>query len=264
METKEKLPVDLYRNGGLSPGHDAVVTETRLTIHIGSREIASLFCSPSDLIELAVGYAAAEDLLPATWCLDDIVRTDGDDGVDVVIPAEGPPAPAGRGTMTSGCARGITYADYNAPPRVGSGAAFSPEDLVTVYRRFQQHSKLFRATGGVHSAALTDGTSLLTFSEDIGRHNAVDKIVGSALLNRVELKGRVILVSGRLSSEIVFKGLRAGVACICSRSAPTSLAVRLAREGNVTLVGFLRGNRFNVYSHRDRLASEKQDVRSEK
>ena len=118
----------------------------------------------------------------------------------------------------------------------------------------QDKALLFKSTGGVHSAAIAERDQILFYSEDIGRHNAVDKIVGECILKDISLEDKILLTSGRISSEIVIKGAKLGLPLIVSRSAPTSLAVELARETGITLVGFARGKRLNIYSHSVRIA----------
>jgi FdhD protein len=113
----------------------------------------------------------------------------------------------------------------------------------------QQKALLFKATGGVHSAALADNEMLLYFYEDIGRHNAVDKIIGECLLNGTATDDKALFTSGRISSEIMLKAAKLKIQLIVSRAAPTSLSVELAEALNITLVGFVRGRRMNIYSH---------------
>jgi len=111
---------------------------------------------------------------------------------------------------------------------------------------------VFTLTGGVHAAAISDGKNILFFSEDIGRHNAVDKVIGKTFLNGINFSITILLSSGRISLEIVKKAITAGIPVVLSRSAPTSLAIQTASVKNLTLIGFLRGKRFNIYSGYER------------
>ncbi len=154
----------------------------------------------------------------------------------------------GKNTVDAACA---------AFPRLPLGDfAVSPEVLYTLPERLQAAQRVFHATGGLHGAGLFDTAgTLLAAREDVGRHNAVDKLVGRALLDgTLPLRERILLVSGRLSFEIVVKALAARISVVAAISAPSSLAVDLARTGGITLAAFLRGTALNVYSHPERVA----------
>ena len=118
---------------------------------------------------------------------------------------------------------------------------------------FQGSSPEFQDTGGVHSAALADGSRILHVREDIGRHNAVDKLIGAAIIKGMSLQDKIVLSSGRISSDIVLKIRKTAISTIVSRSAPTNQAVNHARAADITLVGFARGKRMNVYSGERRI-----------
>lgn len=141
-------------------------------------------------------------------------------------------------------------------PVVAGGTSVDARTLLSLSERLREAQPLFERTGGIHAAALfsTEG-ELLRLREDVGRHNALDKLVGAALLaGELPLAGRVVLVSGRLSFELVQKAARAGVPVLAGVSAPSSLAVELAEETGITLVGFLREGRFNLYAGGERIA----------
>ena len=116
-------------------------------------------------------------------------------------------------------------------------------------KEFQHNSEVFKLTGGVHSAALCDKENILMFSEDIGRHNAIDKILGQCFWEGIPTENRVVLTSGRISSEILSKMAKRGIPIVVSRSAPTDLAIRTAENLGITLIGFVRGKRMNIYAN---------------
>jgi FdhD protein len=132
----------------------------------------------------------------------------------------------------------------------------STSQVFHLMEEFIERSELFKATGGVHGAALCDADNLLIFSEDIGRHNAVDKIFGECILKDISMDNRIIITSGRVSSEILLKVAKASIPLLISKSATTNLAVKLANELGVTLIGFVRGERMNVYTHRWRIRTD--------
>ncbi len=121
---------------------------------------------------------------------------------------------------------------------------------------FRKHSEIHRQTGGVHAAALADHTGMLVFREDIGRHNAVDKVIGAYLVQGSSFHDKLLLTSGRLSSEILQKAEACCLPIVVSRGAPTDRSVALARERNITLIGFARGRRMNIYSAEQRIMVE--------
>ncbi len=158
--------------------------------------------------------------------------------------------------VTSGCGRGASFynaADASTCRKVESQLTILPEQVLSLVGKVQEMSLQYRRTGGVHSAALCDAGEILVFSEDIGRHNAVDKVFGRCLMEEMDTAGRIVVTSGRMSSEIVLKVARRAIPVLLSRSAPTDLAVKLAAKLGVTLVGFVRGKRMNIYANEHRI-----------
>ena len=117
----------------------------------------------------------------------------------------------------------------------------------------QQNSNYFHQSGGTHTAAIASGKKIIYQLEDIGRHNALDKVIGRALLKEINLKDKILLTSGRISSEMIIKVLKQGIPFLVSRSAPTGAALKIAGSKNITLLGFCRGKRFNIYSGEERV-----------
>ena len=122
-----------------------------------------------------------------------------------------------------------------------------------LFHLYQKRSDLYNLTGCIHSAAITDGEHILVCAEDIGRHNAVDKVVGYCVLESISLDDKVILVSGRLSSEMATKCARWDIPIVVSRAAPTARAIDIAEKQGITMVGFMRGTRMNIYTHPERI-----------
>ena len=151
---------------------------------------------------------------------------------------------------------GLETLQIRGCPIIPPGPVFEPKMIVDLPRQLEENQRLFTLTGGLHAAALFDESgTMLVCREDVGRHNAVDKLVGWALMaNKLPLNRCAVMVSGRSSYEIMQKCLVAGVPMVCAVSAPSSLSVDVAQEFGMTLVGFLRGERFNIYAGRERIA----------
>lgn len=120
-------------------------------------------------------------------------------------------------------------------------------------REMQESSHVFKGTGGVHNAAICTQEEMIVSRTDIGRHNALDKLYGHCLLNKIPVRDKILVFSGRISSEVLTKAAKIGVGIVLSKSAPTDLAIKLAEDLNITAVGFIRGSSFNVYSHPSRI-----------
>jgi FdhD protein len=125
--------------------------------------------------------------------------------------------------------------------------------IVDLINKSKQHSRLYKSTGGAHGCALSDTNDVFIFSEDIGRHNAIDKVIGKCILDDIPLHDKVLFTTGRISTAILMKPLRAGIPIIISRSAPTLEAIDIANLYGITMVGFARGRKMNIYSHEERI-----------
>ncbi len=230
---------------------DFIAVEKRVRISVNGKAVVSLYCTPSMVRELAVGIIRNEGLISGEWCAERMSIEYGEE-VLVDVPTGGTVA-EGERTITSGCVGGVSMT-RPLPERIRSdNTFFSAEKVRAVFREFQSRSESYRLTGGVHSAALSDGNILLAFAEDIGRHNAVDKVIGYCILENITFDGKMMLASGRLSSEIILKCSRSGIPVLVSRAAPTSLAVEIAESTGLTVVGFVRGDRMNVYAGKQRI-----------
>lgn len=237
---------------------DLLVREFAATIYLNRQELVSLLCTPEHLEELAVGFLAGEGLLASPADLEAVVA-DYSQG-QIWVASRGTSGIAQKTFMkrylTTGCGKATTFYTLDDSRRAAvleQTLEIRPEEIIALMWSFQNRSELFRRTGGVHSAALGHSSEIAVFREDLGRHNALDKVIGHAWRQGIELKDCFILSSGRISSEVLLKAVKAGIQLLISRSAPTSLAVELAEQLGVTVVGFARGGRFNVYSHPGRI-----------
>jgi len=240
-----------YRDGGFEEVEDLMAVESRLSLSVNGKEVLSLYCTPLMIRELAVGLIMTEGIVGGL-CTERMSIMYDEDGVRVEAHAEGE-VQEGKGTVTSGCVGGLTFDKKLSCAAKDDPFSISAAELTGLFRRFQKRSDLFNTTGCVHSAAISDGRDIIAFAEDIGRHNAVDKVIGYTILEAMDFKGKLMMASGRISSEIAGKCARWGLPIVVSRSAPTALAINIAEENGITVVGFLRGERFNVYTHSHRI-----------
>lgn len=254
-----------YRQGQIRQVTDVVAAEYDLAIQVNGKDFITLLCTPRSLENLVVGFLFSEGVIQSR---DELESLSVDvEGKQAQVTLENKDAFILAGdqlfaqkTITTACGKGrsmLYLADFNdLADRIDGNFKFQAGHILKLMAQFNRQSQLFLETGGVHSCALSDGAEILVFEEDIGRHNALDKILGYAMLQDISLRDKMVLTSGRISSEIVGKVARRGIPAIVSRSAPTSAAIEQAQALGMTLVGFARGSKFNVYTHFDALCSE--------
>jgi FdhD protein len=251
------------------PRFDLLAAEEPLEIRVGGRSLAVTMRTPGNDYELAAGFLVTEGLVTGGAEIATITYCTGPEKqeynvLDVVLAAGvAPPAPAAARPFltTSSCGlcgkAGIDTVRSKSRFDVAGDGLRVPAALVCALPdRLREAQKVFERTGGLHAAGLFDATgNLVCVREDVGRHNAFDKVVGwAALAGRLPLSSHLILASGRASFELVQKALMAGIPFLAAVSAPSSLAAELAEEAGMTLVGFLRGETMNVYARPDRIA----------
>ena len=227
MDNVDRFPILRVTREGAKDTEDMVTKELPLTIILNHRELATLLCSPTDLEYLAIGFLASEGLIKGK---DEIKKITVDDQKGVVRVETSP-------------------TDIQGVAKVESQTRISAVEIFALVKEFQHRSQIFRATGGVHSAALCDTKSIRLFSEDIGRHNAIDKIFGQCILRGIPTDDHILITSGRISSEILLKVAKRDIPILISKSAPTNLGVKLANDWGVTVIGFVRGERMNIYTN---------------
>lgn len=250
--------VTIYDRGEKQAGRYPLVSEVPLTVYLNDTELATLICSPGHYQELAAGFLISEGLVQDVAEIREISSHD-EDGL-VWVKTSGPVPQTEnflRRQIASCCGKGRALLYFVNDARqvqpVHSDTRFAVGHLLTLMDQLEERSRTFRQTGGVHCAALGDQENLLVMHEDIGRHNAVDKVFGDAFLNRTDFADKCLLLSGRISSEILIKAARRGIGVVVSRKAPTLLTVDLAAELDLTVVGFARGQRLCIYSHAERI-----------
>ena len=254
MDNVERFPIQHVTKEGKKDVEDIVIKELPLTIILNNRELVTLLCSPTGLKYLAIGFLFSEALLQGKDEIKKVTVNERRGMVYVETEEEKKYTDEllFKRLITSGCGRGIAFyraADAQGKVKVESQMKISTPAIFTLAKDFQRRSRVYKTTGGVHSAALCDTQSMLVFSEDIGRHNAIDKVFGECILRDIPMSDRLVITSGRISSEIVLKVAKRGIPILVSKAAPTNMGVRLATELGVTLIGFVRGERMNVYAN---------------
>ena len=226
---------------------DFIAVEAKIRILVNDTEIISLSATPLHIKELVVGFVTTESIIKGSFCPQEIEIVEEKEEIKVKIYSDGLLNLNGK-TLTSGCMSSFSFIS-ELPEKYEDNFKIEMENLFLLFKDFQKKSELYKSTGCVHYAGLAEKEKIIFLAEDIGRHNAVDKVIGYAFLNKIPLKDKAILVSGRISSEMVLKAGRWKIPIIVSRSAPTSLAIELAEKIGLTIIGFLRGNRCNIYTY---------------
>ncbi|WP_309122337.1 formate dehydrogenase accessory sulfurtransferase FdhD [Paenibacillus sp.] len=254
----ERRAVVRYDVSGFRETEDWIAVERPLTIWLDGAEFATMVCTPSDLEELVYGFLASEG----------IVRRADEVASLAIDPVSGfarvrlrNPRAAGKDAVSkrfigSCCGKSRQFYfvnDARAARTSTSAVTLTVRQCVDRLRELEDASETFRRTGGLHNAALCSPDRMLFARSDIGRHNALDKLYGRCLLDHRSTRDGIVAFSGRLSSEVVLKVAKLGAAVVLSKSAPTTIAVELARDLGITAVGFVRGASLNVYSHPHRI-----------
>jgi FdhD protein len=224
-----------------------VVREQPLSVYVNGEKFLTLLCSPMNLEALVVGYLWMEKVIADASAITSLAVSPVDGRAEVTL-AHPVALPTER-ILTSGCGGGITFRiDHRLFPRLHSRLRVRPEALVARMKELYGAAVHYQRSRGIHGAALADGERLLLVAEDVGRHNAVDKIKGEALLRDLPTEDRILLSTGRVSSEMLLKAARMGVPVVASRTSPTEMAVGLAEQLGITVCGYVRPDGLNVYA----------------
>jgi len=237
----------VVRRGRLEEVKGEVVREQPLTVYVNGERFLTLLSTPLKLDALVLGYLWMEKVIGS---LDDVTamtisEVDGRADVTLARPVQ---LPTER-ILTSGCGGGITFRiDPRLFSRLDSALRVRPTALAARMRDLYAEAVQYRASRGIHGAALADPDGLLIVAEDVGRHNAVDKIKGEALMRGIPTADRILLSTGRISSEMLLKAARMGVPLVASRTSPTEMAIGLAEQLGITVVGYVRPDSLNLYA----------------
>ena len=224
-----------------------IAREFPLTIFVNQQELATLLCIPNKLGPLVLGFLYLEGIIKD---LQEVLlmRLCEEEGIAEVRLVHEPEIPSKR-IYTSGCGRGVVFGLDPLPYLpVESEVKVEPEDILPMMKALYARAEVYRSSGGVHASALSNGAEILVIAEDVGRNNTLDKIQGECLLRDISTEGKVLLTTGRISSEMLLKAAKMRIPLLISRTSPTDLAVKLADKLNITLIGYARGKSFTIYS----------------
>jgi FdhD protein len=250
-----------FRNGRFERALDTVATEFPVTLKVNGQEWVTMVCTPEYIEDMAVGYLVSERVVRRYEDIRDIWTDEKGGFVHVRTDHINPyyEQLQNKRYITSCCGMSrqafVFVNDALAAKKMdGVHVRITVDDCFRLMEALQENAEVFKKTGGVHNAALCDAGGILVSRMDIGRHNALDKIYGYCLKNKVSTKGKILAFSGRISSEILLKTAKIGCEVILSKSAPTTLALESAEELGITTIGFIRGGSMNIYTCPERIA----------
>lgn len=235
---------------------EEVAVEVPVNIYINKQHIVTLLTSPSMLTELAVGHLFTQGFLEDKAVIDEVLVAGTDIHVKLKpkVKIELESSKLGR-VVTTACTSLVDYLQLvvRLKANIESDYQISAEEVVRMVAELNDHSRIFKVTGGVHSAAIFESGRMIAFTEDVGRHNAVDKVIGASILKDADLGRAGLVTSGRQPADIVAKAAQMGIPFSISISGPIHSGVKLAEKVGITLICFARGKRFNIYSSPDRV-----------
>lgn len=239
---------------------DTVVTEYAVTVKINQEEFVTMVCTPEYVEDMVIGYLASERVIKGYDDVERIWHQEKEGFVHVKTKKVNPyfQQMQNKRYITSCCGasrQGFVFANdaLVAKKMEDVHVTVTPDDCYRLMKEMQNSAAVFQETGGVHNAALCDKNGIVLSRMDIGRHNALDKIYGYCLRNNISMQDKIIVFSGRISSEILLKVSKIGCEIVLSKSAPTELALELADNLGITTVGFIRKDAMNVYTHEKRI-----------
>lgn len=251
--------IKVYQDGIMTEQEDMIATESPLTISVNGEEFATLLCTPTYLEDLSLGFLASEGLIRTAKDVESMSINEEKGFVYVQLHNRRrlEEMPVSKRFIGSCCGKSRQFYfqnDVKTAKTVMTQTTIKASQCLKLMNQLQKTSTDFQQTGGLHNVALGTVDGLILSRSDIGRHNGLDKVYGHCLKHKLSLKNKVIVFSGRLSSEVLLKVSKIGAGILLSKSAPTTLAIELANDLGITTVGFIRNDRFNVYTHPKRIA----------
>lgn len=261
--TVKKRTVLRFKNGQMESVEDKIVTEFPVTVKINEEEFVTMVCSPQYIEDMVIGYLASEGVIREYKDIKNIWVQEKEGYVHVTIDKLNPYFQnlQNKRYITSCCGasrQGFVFINdaLTAKKMNDISVELSINDCFQLMNKLQQSAATFQETGGVHNAAICDKNGFMLSRMDIGRHNALDKLYGYCLKKHISIRDKVVVFSGRISSEILLKVAKIGCEVVLSKSAPTELALNLAEELGITTVGFIRNDSLNIYTYPERILRE--------
>jgi FdhD protein len=261
--TVKKRTVLKFKNGQMESLEDKIVTEFPVTVKINEEEFVTMVCSPQYIEDMVIGYLASEGVIREYKDIKNIWVQEKEGYVHVTIDKLNPYFQnlQNKRYITSCCGasrQGFVFINdaLTAKKMNNISVELSIKDCFHLMNKLQQSAATFQETGGVHNAAICDKNGFMLSRMDIGRHNALDKLYGYCLKHHISIRDKVVVFSGRISSEILLKVAKIGCEVVLSKSAPTELALNLAEELGITTVGFIRNDSLNIYTCPGRILRE--------
>ncbi|MBI4730717.1 MAG: formate dehydrogenase accessory sulfurtransferase FdhD [Chloroflexi bacterium] len=248
-----------YHAGKWEPLGREVIVETPVSLTVNGQAWLTFMCTPTDLESLAVGFLFNEGVIKSRDELELVQVCKSKDNVDVWLkhPVEQPQ----QWRRTSGCTGGKTAVAIDlARPDLQDGITLAPQLVNHWIEELSGAQQLYRQVGGVHTSILSDGKRVVVSAEDVGRHNSMDKIAGRCLLDGIDLPSKIIITTGRISSEMIQKAARIGASIVISRTSASSLSISLAEKWDITLIGYARREQFVVYTHSERILQHSEGL----
>ena len=243
-----KFPVTKIENNNVYSFNEDIIGEYPLALILDDEHINTFLCTPENLKELVVGYLKNKGYINS---IDQLLKYDLDfENRTCHISINKNKKDSNEEQISLN-----PYDFLNASPVNNTDIKIKSQYIYKIMKQNLTSSKLFKDTGGVHSVAIFDNQSkeIISIEEDVARHNAMDKVIGYCVLNNISLKDKIILVSGRISCEMISKAAKSEIPIVISKSAPTNLSIEISKKVNISLVGFVRGERMCIYSNPERI-----------
>ncbi|MBN1535250.1 MAG: formate dehydrogenase accessory sulfurtransferase FdhD [Anaerolineales bacterium] len=261
----EERFITTYKDGETKIFKHHVVKEIPLSIYLNKNELATIFCSPNSIELLAIGFLVSEGVLQKLDELKKISYSPEKNAIWIDTTDGSKRADGFQRRNFASRFKKAFFAKASADeiiknPRNIPSKKYSINEIIKLSALLDKSSNTFKLTGGVHEAALANNDGFILYCEDIGRHNALNRILGYSFLNNLDTSDKAIVISSRISSEIMIKVVRIGIPLVISRSAITGLAIDMANQLGITVVGFARGKELNIYSHSERILATTKPI----